>query len=322
VNWRSIAVFSFKSAFIVGIAAYLLIGIDLQAIWLSLQGYAFSGLLLAATSALLSYIAIAWRWHQISAGTCNLRASFEATIIRAFLNLILPARAGEISKLAYLKTRYKLELNRGVSMLFIERFADIILLTVLMLLASLFVIGGGYLQNLSLILLAALLGLFWLLRSPLLPWMIGKVPVRSVRVLGKQTLRRIRQLMQPALAARCTVSTSLIWLLYFGVTYAFFAMATDFDLNAGAILVIFVVSSVAMSIPLTPGGIGTYQASIVVTAGAYGVDKSSALAASIALHSIVFVVSGLLFAALLAREHLTIGEITEDAKHLQDEQQR
>jgi uncharacterized membrane protein YbhN (UPF0104 family) len=75
-----------------------------------------------------------------------------------------------------------------------------------------------------------------------------------------------------------------LWLLYFTVTAAFLAFAADINLTLAEYFVVFVVSSVAMSIPLAPAGTGTYHAGLMFALGLYGVGKEEALATAFVLH--------------------------------------
>ena len=55
----------------------------------------------------------------------------ELIVISGLLNFILPAKLGEISKIAYLKKVYKLRVSHGTHLLIFERLLDIVLLAIL-----------------------------------------------------------------------------------------------------------------------------------------------------------------------------------------------
>ena len=85
--------------------------------------------------------------------------------------------------------------------------------------------------------------------------------------------------------------TLIVWLSFFLTVYLFLNYATDFNLPIEAIFSVFVISSIAMSLPLVPGGVGVYQAGVVFALGLFEVPQEEALVAGIALHLILFIPS-------------------------------
>ncbi len=296
---RSTATTGLKAVAILGVFAYLLLGVQYDELLYSLQGYSLFGLFLTALLMLLSYFAMALRWQLMANGSCTYQASLEATILGSFLNMMLPAKTGELSKIAYLKAAYSLDLNLGVAILFAERFADIVVLSMLLVLTSVFILDSDNLITASIVFLLLSTAVLLLVKSSYLHPFIEKIPIQGMRDFVINALQATQNILTLGLATKYISSTAFLWFFYLAIHCSFFAVATDFELNFLQIVTVFVLSTVALSIPLTPGGIGTFHASIVFATSWYGIDKNAALTAAIALHGLIFLMDTLLFSTLI-----------------------
>jgi uncharacterized membrane protein YbhN (UPF0104 family) len=66
-----------------------------------------------------------------------------------------------------------------------------------------------------------------------------------------------------------------------------------------------------MSIPIMPGGVGTYQASIIFALGLYNINKEEALIAGITLHLIFLIPSFLAALVVIENKNLSIESLKE-----------
>ncbi|MCK5359941.1 MAG: flippase-like domain-containing protein, partial [Gammaproteobacteria bacterium] len=104
---------------------------------------------------------------------------------------------------------------------------------------------------------------------------------------------------------RVSVWTLIIWLLYVGQVALILLWAAQLELTLTAVLVIFVVSGIGMNLAASPGGLGVYEAAIVVSASWFGVGREEALASAIVLHVIQYMPSTVLGLLLMSRVNIS-----------------
>ena len=107
------------------------------------------------------------------------------------------------------------------------------------------------------------------------------------------------------------VYSSIVWISYFLTAYVFLVYVADFNLTLLQVLVVFIISSIAMSIPIMPGGVGTYQASIIFALDLYSINKEEALIAGIMLHLILLIPSFLAALVVIENKNLSIESLKE-----------
>jgi uncharacterized protein (TIRG00374 family) len=201
------------------------------------------------------------------------------------VNFALP-RAGEIWRCGVVAKEEKIPLTRLIGTLIVDRLFDMIMVTLIFLLAislnaSVFyrnmhefdlpgwLVSPSFYSG-SLILLAFIVFAMYLLRKN---FVVKKI-LRFFLFLWKdlQQIRRMKRKM------RFFVYTLGIWVsyfLYFFITFYAFEFTTGLGFTAG--LFIFAVSSLSMGIP-SNGGLGPWQATIVFGLSAFRVDLIQAKA--------------------------------------------
>ena len=73
------------------------------------------------------------------------------------------------------------------------------------------------------------------------------------------------------------VLTCSIWLLLLG---------TEMDASFGMALLILIATNLVLALPSGPAGVGTFEAAVVVSLAAYGVDRAEALSFGLVLHAL------------------------------------
>jgi uncharacterized protein (TIRG00374 family) len=235
---------------------------------------------------LLGDATIAARWKFLSRAKCSFRAAFEAFMVSQYFNNLLPARIGEFTRVAYLKTFYGTKIASGLSALFIERIFDVAILGTLTVAAVHFFIEIPELERLS---LGTVIGLsiflvFLQTQRRLLMQLLKLLPIRSLRTHLRKIVHDMHRILTVRKVVGMTSITVVLWVVYFSITAGFLAFAAHIELRLAEYFVVFVVSSIAMSIPLAPAGAGTYHAGLMFALGFYGVGKEEALAAAFVLH--------------------------------------
>ncbi|MCF6173571.1 MAG: flippase-like domain-containing protein [Campylobacteraceae bacterium] len=263
---------------------YLFYGVDISKIDVSI--FSLFSLSMTFLSILLAQIVLSLRWMNMS--KLSFGVSLETIIVSSALNMLLPARLGEISKAFYLKKFYHYSYHKTISIIFIERFFDIVVLFLLICLWA-----YGYFINeiikYSIIILASVIFvIIFLFNSKKILCFLKKIPFQLFRIYTQKIYKNINRLLKaPYLIFFYTI---LLWFFYLLSYIFFFKYSVNFHLTFGYILELFIFSTVALSIPLTPAGIGTFEGVIVLFLGHHGIDKADALVSATLYHVLIFVI--------------------------------
>ena len=270
---------------------YLFSGIDTGKLSDSFMSFSLVGVTISMASVLLSDLLLGFRWRYLSNFRCGLLASFESIVISGLLNFILPAKLGEISKIAYLRKVYKFRVSHGTHLLIFERLLDIIFLAILAtyVVFDLFSSLNLYWYLSSIVMI--LFFLFSLIKNQAINNFINRFFTNSLAKFLIEVKDGLSSQINIFKIIFSILYTLIVWLSFFLTVYLFLNYATDFNLSVEAIFSVFVISSIAMSLPLVPGGVGVYQAGVVFALGLFEVPQEEALVAGIALHLILFIPS-------------------------------
>ena len=295
----------FQILIFLAILAYLLYGFDISKIDFSI--FKISGIALTTISLFLSQVLLAFRWMSMS--NLSFKISLETIIVSSVLNIILPARLGELSKAFYLKKFYGYNYHKTLSIIFIERFFDIIMLLLIMFLwAYLFFIDRNV--KISIIILS-LLVIFTILffNSNFILRLLKKIPLQFIRVYSQKIYKNINRLLKTPYMI--LFYTLIIWLFYLISYILFFIYSVDFRLDFQEILELFIFSTIALSLPLTPAGVGTFEGAIVLFLTHHGISKENALISATLYHIIIFAVDFAMFYIFLIFKNIKFEELVQ-----------
>jgi len=292
-----------KILILVLIIFYLFYGIDISKIDFTI--FSSFGLFLTCISILISQLILSLRWMKMS--SLSFIVSFETISISSTLNMILPARLGEISKAIYLKKFYNYNYHKSISIIFMERFFDVIVLFLLMCLWAYNYFSNTTL-NISMLILAAVIFIVILFfKSKKILKLIKKIPSKYIRVYVQKIYKNINGLLKNPYSM--LTYTLVLWFLYLLSAIVFFMYSVDFNLTLKDILELFIFSTIALSLPLTPAGVGTFESAIVFFLSHHGVDKIDALISATVYHILIFAVNFILFYFVLFTKKLTLKDL-------------
>ena len=280
------------------IIMYIFEDIDLVKLKTALASYSSYGLILTVLVVIIINLIYAYRWRYISKNNCSFLASFESIVFGTLLNMILPAKLGEVSRIVYLKKLYKYKINNSISLLFVEKFFDLLLIAISSIIVTTFIINNEQITLIGYSLIFFNILFIVLIKVKVIYKMAIKIPIKFLRVYLRKILFTIYRSFTYVNLTNIFLLTVAIWLVYILYYYVFFNYASGFELNFLQVSVVFVVSFIAFSIPLTPGSIGVLEASLVLTLGWYGIDKEDALVAGLILrilYSCVMLITTLIF---------------------------
>jgi len=282
---------------------FLFNGIDLEKVIESFKEISFFGFIFTVSAIILGDMFFAYRWKVLLFHKCSFRASFESVIISSFLNMILPAKLGEVSKVLYLKKVYNLSVSDTTAITIIEKFFDLFWMSIMAFIATLYIFDDLVTRFIVLGIIILILVLVFFVKNGKVVRLVDKIPFKFVRVYSKKILNISKKRIRLSTISEVFFITGIVWFFYFLSNYLFFNYAYDFNLTVYQIIVVVLVSMVVMSIPLTPGGIGIYHASAVAILTFYGVDKEMALVSSFLFHITGLVVSGIFTLIIFTINH-------------------
>jgi len=284
---------------------YLFYGFDINKI--DLGKFSFLGIFATFLVILISQLALSLRWMKMS--ELSFKISFETIIVSSALNMILPAKLGELSKALYLKKFYKYNYHKSLSIIFVERFLDVIMLFLLLCIWAYEHVASDVVKSSLLLLSVFIIVVIFFFNSKITLHLLKKIPLQFVRVYLQKIYKIVHTMLQSPLSL--SFYTVLLWFTYFLSTYVLFTYGVDFHLNILEILGLFIFSTVALSLPLAPAGIGTYEAAVVFYLTAYGVAKEDALLAATLYHILLFAVDFLLLYFFLLFKDIKFKELVK-----------
>jgi uncharacterized membrane protein YbhN (UPF0104 family) len=274
---------------------------------------------------LASVVARAWAWnltiHQaISRPLPRFRLVFSAFGVGLLGNAVLPARAGELARVAVL--RRHMAHGRGTSALllgtvFAHRLFDLFPIALL-------VAYVGFTAKLP---HWAVTGLIVLGLVGLAMLAAGVLSARRAAVRpphGTRTARRLLAMARQGLAVLRAPAAAFaaIFLQVVGWTLQLLAVwmvtkAFDLDVPLPAAALVLLLMNIATVFPLWPGNVGLLQAAVALPLVQYGVAYGTGFAYGIALQAVEMSVGVGVGLVMLAREGLSFAAL----KRMEDEEE-
>ncbi len=204
-------------------------------------------------------------------------------------NNILPARAGELVRAAYLARKNNISASFALAVGLVERLIDLIALIVLgsLALSSAGIVSPIFQNALNSISIIGLIGLsaifilprfgelagHWIMAFPVLKE-IHKVKLNHILqqfLIGLKSLHSLKR------AALFTGLTALIWLMdALGTVILSYILNIPLLLKQAVVLI--AALGLSSAIPSTPGYVGVYQFVAVTTLAPFGISQADALA--------------------------------------------
>jgi uncharacterized membrane protein YbhN (UPF0104 family) len=226
-----------------------------------------------------------WRYQTILK-SLNYPVSFLVATACIFVsqtvNLIVPARLGDFVRVFILKHEYNTTYSEGVSSLVVERVFDIITIALLGAVSLLFVLNVRsefYIIIFVPIIAGALFFIFLLF--------VGKFSSenRYIQII----LTMLHEIKRASLTLRSILmlgsSSLMIWFLDIFVCYAVVLMFQQ-QIPFAIVVLAIVIGNLVKAVPITPGGVGTYELSLAITFGLVGVSPAIATLIAVIDHLI------------------------------------
>jgi uncharacterized protein (TIRG00374 family) len=243
----------------------------------------------------------AYRWQLLlHAKSVDVKISnlFAMYMIGMFVNNFMPGSlGGDVVKSYYLFRRTR-EMELAVVSVFLERFTGLVGLSILSLVALPFayrftnspLVHVAVLGTMAIPVLMVLLfwQLPWIVR--LMPWLARLLPQRFTATASGVYDALVSYRGHPA-TIFATVAISVVLQLLFAVYYALASLAMGVHIDFMYFVLFLPAVSLVSLIPLSIGGLGLCEATMVVLFSAAGVAPADVLSVSLTVHLINTVLS-------------------------------
>lgn len=271
-------------------------------------------IILALGNSLLTVYFLGVRWYILLKPEVKISLNniFRLNIISQCVNILMPARFGEVLR-AYLASRqYKISGAYVMGTVVIEKALDFFLFVALwILLPVVFAMHSG-IKSYEIAVVFCLLTLGLLVLFVFRPREVLKFGMWFSRLIPKKYRGRFVDFFEKGLSAFSQLknmkTTALLLVLTFVfvggqvLTNYFLFKACRLPLSIGAALFLLLILQVGNIPPSVPGKIGIFEYAVILALSVFSVGRSQALSYGLVLHVVAFlpkIVLGLIFMAQL-----------------------
>lgn len=263
----------------------------------ALESANYSLIFVAAFINGLTFIPRAYRWKLLLKPLKNTRFgnTFGSLSIGFMANSILPARGGEFIRAFAIGQTEKISKSASFATILVERVIDLITLILFMVLSLRFISNNAIVSKIfwiGLILtISVIIFLVMLKNNP-------KIMNIFVSLSPKRFKEKIKKFLEAFIKGLEILSDFKI-LLYiflqslflwscFAIVYYILFISFGFPLSIGAAFLVMTICSLGISIPSSPGFIGTYHYFVTFSLSLFLISKSSALSFAIVAWAVNF----------------------------------
>ena len=247
------------------------------------------------------YALKAARWSDLLLPTQKLRLQdlIPSMMAGAAGNNLLPAHLGEFVRVYLLGREFQLRKSTVLATLVLERLLDIFAVLVLLLVATLLGTTNRYLEIAAIFLAvgataaiaAACFVAFKVDRSiAIAEFLLRPLPQRIREKVAQQVAfvsEGFGALKAPRMYLRISVNSLLQWLSLVGCIYfSLVAFGIGVPIYVSVLIMALIVAG--LTLPTSPGFVGTIQFCFVLGLKPYGIDQSVAFSASLFYHAILW----------------------------------
>jgi len=280
------------SVILAAIFLYLALrNLDWQIFFITLKSaqYIYLPIVLLWSSA--SFLIRGLRFRVLLSSETSLPLSnvFWANMAGYLGNNILPARAGELVRAAYLARQNDISASFALAVGLVERFMDLIALVMLgsYALSSIGVVSPVFQNALKGVSILGLIGLITIFALPHFGNLVGRLimafpvlkEIQKVKLENffQQFLGGLKSLHSFTRVIKFTALTGLIWLMdAMGTVLLAYILKIPIILQQAFVLL--AALGLSSAIPSTPGYVGVYQFVAVTTLAPFGISRADALA--------------------------------------------
>jgi uncharacterized membrane protein YbhN (UPF0104 family) len=270
--YRKISAIVIPTVIAFGIIAYMLFRVWddlLEALHHVVPGY----LAIGVGICLAAWWLRGWRYRFILNGLSyriSLVVSTACIFVSQTANLVVPARLGDFVRVFILRHEYNTTYSEGVSSLVVERVFDIVTVAILGAVSLIFVLNVPPVYY-TIVLVPLIVGVIFFITL----FCLGRCSAENkyIQIL----LTMLHEIKRASLSLRSIFvlgfSSILIWFLDIFVCVSVIMMFGQ-QIPFAVVILAVVVGNLVKAVPITPGGIGTYEISLAIIFGLVGVSPA------------------------------------------------
>lgn len=301
---KQVLQYSISLAIALALLWYVLRDVEVEEMLAELAGINYFWVILSLFLGLISYLLRAWRWGLLLFPMGHKPAFpriLGALMIGYLANLTLP-RLGEVARCGVLKKTDGVPVSAALGTVLGERVIDFIILLLVILAALFFEIERleGFIREIFSgapqvpsaavwawfgLALLVFVGLAWWIFRSYKAELLESAIYQKVMAFMRDLLRGVLSVGKIERPVGFWVSTFLIWVLYYLMTYVIvFSLPQTAGMNFMAGLSILAMGGIGMAAPVQ-GGLGTYHLMVSGVLMVYGAAKSEAVLLAFLLHT-------------------------------------
>jgi glycosyltransferase 2 family protein len=295
-----------RVAVIAAILAGIAVVIDFRAVARLLDWPLFVAMLLMQPAMAAAWWISGWRFALLlpPAERPSVLVACKAMLLANNLNLVLPARIGEVVKASYLHQHAGVPLAHGLGAVVVEKLQDFAVIAAIAVCA---VVAAGVSTDFRLAYAAAVIGAlavgFMLVIRTRWERMLSMLPQR-VETAILPRISGVARAMREHRSSSAMGATLLIWAFNFLAGWTFVGQQHLGALTFSQYAVVFAATLLAGAIPGLPGGFGAYEAAAVLVLTGFGFSREAAFAFGLVLH-VGQILLGVVLAVLVAASEST-----------------
>jgi len=229
------------------------------------------------------------RWHYFLKEIDN-KVPFRTNVIyylSGFALVYTPGRIGEVIRSPYLKRNYNISMSKSASIVFVERFYDLLGIIILLTIGLVFAEFDKtiLLAPITLIIIIIVIFKNKTLFSKFLEKLSKIRPLRNINSIYEESYDSALKIIKTKFFILGTVTSTLT---YFFQTLAVFLIISSLSgvITIEEVFVIYPTSMFISAITLIPGGIGVFEGGMVGLFSIYDLDYEAAITTSLLIRII------------------------------------
>lgn len=282
---KNFLLFMLKVSLFTTIFYYIFYNVEFDKIVYSIKQYNIYGIYLTFFVVFLGDIFVAYRLYYLCNKSCHYKTALEASMLSLVANSFIPAKIGEISKIFYINKKEGIKKRKIFSAVIFERFSDIVSLSLFLMLSSYIFISDDIYYIIAIFIIFLGIVSFVLLKNHyiFLKKIVKKIKYKKVKIYLYLFTKEVYFHLSDIQIYKLLFISILIWCIYVLTNVVFFKYAILIDIDFMQIFAISMIAFAVTALPITPGGIGTFQAIFLLMLTPQGISKENIIAATFIL---------------------------------------
>ncbi len=247
-------------------------------------------------------------------------AAFKGVALTNTLLYVFPSRLAELVKPVYFSQVAGMPILRGTALVAVERLMDAVIVAAGLGLGVLLIaapeLESAFLFWGTLTFVCVGVAIVLLRWAHLCDWVIRLVPWQVVRDVLTRLLHEVRATITPDRLPAALIWSLLTWACSFATVHTLLNLAGSIPLSLTDSFLVFLAGTVGIAVAVAPGGLGTFEAGIVVTLNLLGYSVPEALALSLLIRAANLGVLPLLVAWTMATDGIGLAALAQKVRQL------